>query len=68
MRPLRLYQHVFLHVSARFECARTGRTPCQAKGKALEEELKAKSELPKTGWRLVEQRDITHVLYQRRTS
>lgn len=65
MRPLRLYEHVFVCGPSKFECVRTGRTPCQAKGKAftaLEDELKAKTDLPRKGWRLLSQRDITHVL------
>jgi hypothetical protein len=65
MRPLRLYQHVFLSGAMRLIFNRTGYTPCEAKGAAfvaLEAELRANADLPRHGWRLVQQTDITHTL------
>lgn len=65
MRPLRLYQHTFVNGTQRLDLVRTGDTPCAAKRKAfeaLEQTLVDQPTLPKTGWRLQQQQDVTHLV------
>lgn len=64
MRPVRKYLHVFLHQKAgvQLEFETEGITPCNAKQKAflaIEADLKLKPELPRTGWRLLRQQDVS---------
>lgn len=65
MRPNRKYQHTFTHLKEKrtLEFVTEGYTPCNAKQKAflaIEAELKARPELPRGGWRLIRQQDISH--------
>ncbi len=62
-RPVRLYKHVFTRSDQRLEFVLSGCTPCEAKAKAfraLETKLRADS-LPRLGWRLYQQLDVTHL-------
>lgn len=64
-RPLRLYLHTFVADGASLHIARTGQSPCRAKSAAyvaLEETLRARPELPRNGWRLLKQEDVTHMV------
>jgi hypothetical protein len=66
MRPIRLYRHTFGRQDARLEVVRSGCTPCQARAaafRALEQQL-VKDQLPKQGWRLLGQVDVTHLVTQ----
>jgi hypothetical protein len=70
-RPLRLYKHVFVHgpllqdpPPEKLEFVRSGNTPCRAKSAAfvaLEEKLKVDLTLPRSGWWLAGQVDVTHL-------
>lgn len=69
MRPLRVYQLTFTNTvypgQPVLVYTRTGYTTCQAKGRgfiALEEDLRASPQLPKQGWRLLKQEDVTHLI------
>lgn len=63
VRPLRIYKHTFTHgTAAPIYITRLGETPCVAKRKAfvgLEHELAASPTLPRNGWRLFKQQDVT---------
>jgi hypothetical protein len=64
MRPIRLYLHRFVNGALVTEIARSGATPCEAKGRAfvaLEETIRAQA-YPAQGWRLQKQSDITHLI------
>lgn len=63
-RPIRVYRHIFAREGQSLQFVRTGQSPCKAKASAyvaLEEELKSK-DLPRTGWRLLSQEDVTHLV------
>lgn len=64
-RPLRLYSQTFASgATHHLTIGTTGGTPCRAKAAAflaLEQTLVARPELPRTGWRLVTQVDVTHL-------
>lgn len=66
-RPLRMYVHVFTAegVTDPIRIARSGVTPCRAKNAAfvaLEAQIATDGTLPKRGWRLLEQVDVTHLV------
>lgn len=69
LRPIRLYQHTFVRGSLlqddppKLVVVRSGTTPCRAKAAAfveLEVQLKQK-QLPRQGWWLAAQVDVTHL-------
>ena len=65
IRPLRVYLHTFRSGAAQLAITRVGDTPCRAKAAAfteLERLIKEDDDLPKTGWALVERRDITNLV------
>lgn len=63
-RPIRLYQHTFTREgSPKLDIVRSGCTPCQARAAAflaLERKL-VEDHLPRGGWRLTTQKDVTHL-------
>jgi hypothetical protein len=64
VRPIRLYRHTFGRKDERLDFVRSGCTPCQARAQAflaLEQKLSQDS-LPRQGWRLLAQVDVTHLV------
>jgi len=61
---MRVYTHTFVCGSFRREITRVGLSPCKAKRTAREEMERILSVdttgLPKTGWTLQRQEDVTH--------
>jgi hypothetical protein len=62
-RPIRLYKHTFERDTVKLVFVRSGATPCRAKAAAflaLEQKLQ-QDQLPRTGWQLTAQVDVTHL-------